>query len=88
MQAVLRENGISLHLLPEKPVLVYREFKLNEDNYIFLADKGKIHANMRLWDNNGTGLHIFSVPDSTVLQDMTMSSDCHNKSVISNLKPK
>ena len=73
MQAVLRENGISLHLLPEKPVLVYREFKLNEDNYIFLADKGKIHANMRLWDNNGTGLHIFSVPDSTVLQDITMS---------------
>ncbi len=73
MQAVLRENGISLHLLPEKPVLVYREFKLNEDNYIFLADKGKIYANMRLWDNNGTGLHIFSVPDSTVLQDITMS---------------
>lgn len=73
MQAVLRENGISLHLLPEKPVLVYREFKLNEDNYIFLEDKGKIYANMRLWDNNGTGLHIFSVPDSTVLQDITMS---------------
>ena len=73
IQAILRKNGISLHVLPEKPILVYREFNLNKDNYILLDDKGKIYADMRLSDNNGTGLHIFSIPDSTVLQDITMS---------------
>ena len=73
MKAVLRDKGISLHMLPENPILVYRKFHLNDENYIFLSDKGRIHADMRLNDDNGTGLQIYSVPDSTVLQDVTVN---------------
>lgn len=73
MEAVLRDNGISLHVLPEEPILAYREFRLNKDNYIFLSDNGRIHADMRLYDEKGTGLQIYSVPDSTSLQDITVS---------------
>ena len=73
MEAVLRDKGISLHMLPEAPILVYRKFQLNKDNYIFLSDKGRIHADMKLYDEKGTGLQIYSVPDSTSLQDITVS---------------
>lgn len=73
LEAVLRDKGISLHVLPEEPILVYRKFRLNKDNYIFLSDKGRIHADMKLYDEKGTGLQIYSVPDSTSLQDITVS---------------
>lgn len=80
LEAVLRDKGISLHVLPEEPILVYRKFRLNKDNYIFLSDKGRIgsadftiHADMKLYDERGTGLQIYSVPDSTSLQDLTVS---------------
>lgn len=80
MEAVLRDKGISLHVLPEEPILIYRKFQLNKDNYIFLSDKGRIgsadftiHADMKLYDERGTGLQIYSVPDSTSLQDVTVS---------------
>lgn len=73
LEAVLREGGISLHVLPEEPILVYRKFQLNKDNYIFLSDKGRIHADMKLYDERGTGLQIYSVADSTSLQDVTVS---------------
>ena len=72
MEAVLREGGISLHVLPEEPILIYRKFRLNKDNYIFLSDKGRLHADMKLQDDNGTGLQIYSVADSTSLQDVTL----------------
>ena len=73
LEAVLREGGISLHVLPEEPILIYRKFQLNKDNYIFLSDKGRIHADMKLYDERGTGLQIYSVADSTSLQDVTLS---------------
>ena len=72
LEAVLREGGISLHVLPEEPVLVYRKFQSNKDNYIFLSDKGRIYADMKLYDERGTGLQIYSVADSTSLQDVTV----------------
>lgn len=73
LEAVLRDKGISLHMLPEEPILIYRKFRLNKDNYIFLSDKGRLHADMKLYDERGTGLQIYSVPDSTSLQDVTVS---------------
>lgn len=72
LKAVLRKEGISVHMLPENPILVYRKFNLNPNNFIFIADNGKIHADMRLWDDKGTGLQIYSVNDSVALQDVTV----------------
>ena len=73
LQAVLRDKGISLHVLPENPILVYRKFQLNKNNYIFFNDEGRIHADMKLYDDRDTGLQIYSVPDSTVMQDITVA---------------
>lgn len=73
IRTALQENGISMHIIPENPILVYRNFNLNKGNYIYLSDEGRIHADISLFDANRTGLRIYSMPDSTVTQDLTIS---------------
>ena len=73
LNAQLEKEGISLHFIPEKPTLVYRPFQLNERNYIFFNNNGKIQANVSLHDDNNSGMHFFSTPDSTVQQDLTLA---------------
>ena len=71
--AHLREQGISLHVFPDHPTLVYRTFHTNPDNYIYLSDQGRIHADLKLYDGRKTGLSFYSSPDSTAQQDLTLS---------------
>ena len=73
VNAQLEKQGVSLRLIPEKPTLVYRPFQLNENNYIFFNNNGKIQANVSLHDENNSGMHFFSTPDSTVQQDLTLA---------------
>lgn len=68
----LQDKGISLHIHPDNPILVYRPFQVNPDNYIYLSDEGRIHANLTLHDENYTGVRFYSVADSTVQQDLTV----------------
>ena len=56
VQADLRRRGIRMRLFPEHPTLVYRPFTVNKDNYIFLTDRGRIHSNLHLHEDEGTGL--------------------------------
>ena len=71
--ANLREKGISLHVVPENPTLVYRTFHANPSNYVYLSDQGRIHADLKLYDGRKTGLSFYSSPDSTAQQDLTLS---------------
>lgn len=73
LKALMRPNGISLHLSPDTPTLVYRPFKVNPDNYIYLSDQGRIHADLQLFDEHHSGLTLYSTPDSLVQQDLTLS---------------
>ena len=70
--AALHKKGISLQVSPNNPTLVYRTFHVNPDNYIYLGDNGRIHADLKLYDDQYTGFHFYSTPDSTVQQDLTL----------------
>lgn len=73
VSADLRRHGIRMKLFPEHPTLVYRPFTVNKDNFIYLADNGRIHARLNLHDDQGTGLTFYTNrEDSTVRQDMTL----------------
>lgn len=50
------KGGISLHITPFNPILVYRKFTVNPDNYIYLRDDGRIMANLSIYDELRTGL--------------------------------
>ena len=70
--AQLKENGIELNLIPKEPTLVYRPFHVNEDNFISINDNGRIEANLGLYNDENAGLHLYSTPDSTVQNDLTL----------------
>lgn len=73
LNAELRRRGIRMKLFPEKPTLVYRPFELNERNYIYLTDKGRFYGNVRLYDEQGTGIHFYTNREDTVAdQEMTV----------------
>ncbi len=73
LMAELRRRGIRLRFFPEEPTLVYRPFTLNERNYIYLTDRGRIFADVRLYDNEGTGISFYTNREDTLAsQDMTV----------------
>ena len=73
VDAALGRRGIRMKLFPENPTLVYRPFKLNERNYIYLADRGRIFGDVRLYDDQGTGIHFYTNREDTIAdQEMTV----------------
>lgn len=73
MTAGLQKKGISLHINPFDPTLVYRKFTVNSDNYIYLRDDGRILADLSIHDEMHTGISLYSTPDSTAQQDLTLT---------------
>lgn len=70
--ANLHNDGLTLNLIPEHPTLVYRPFHVNTDNFLSINDKGRIQANVMLFDEQKSGMHLYSAPDSTVQNDLTL----------------
>ena len=73
VNAALGRRGIRMRFFPEKPTLAYRPFNLNERNYLYLADRGRIYGDVRLYDDRGTGIHFYTNREDTVAnQEMTI----------------
>lgn len=73
-KAEMEQGGLRFHLLPERPVIGYREFKLNSDHFVFLQNNMRLQANVSLTADDGTGVSIYSEDqDSTLLQDLTVT---------------
>lgn len=68
------DSGLSIRLRPKQPILGYKAFALNDDNFIFLGADKKIKAKIDLIAADGTGVKIYSEEqDTTLLQDITVS---------------
>ena len=68
--ASIHEHGVSLHLYGDKPILGYKEFAVNDSNYIYLGDDRRVRADMKLRADDGMGVQIYSNDDNTeALQD-------------------
>lgn len=86
LQAMLQEDGINVHLYPQHPVLAYRNFTVNNDNFVFLGNDKSIRANVDLLADDGTGLKIYGEPkDST--NDITLSVNQVNLAELSTVLP-
>ena len=73
-QAEMVDSGICLHLVPERPTIGYKAFRLNKDNFILLGHKNRVSAHVDLLADDGTGVKLYSEHnDSTSLQDLTVS---------------
>ncbi len=72
--AQMEDEGIRLKLMPDRPTLGYKEFSLNEDNYILLSNNRKVQAKVDLIADDNTGLKLYTEKqDSAMQQDLTVS---------------
>lgn len=87
LQAFLRPKGISVHLSPITPTLLYRTFYANKNNFIFIGDKGSIQADLELYDENRSGLSFHSTPDSVKQQNLNLTLSKINISELRRIIP-
>ena len=72
-EASMEEKGIKVHLLADNPVLGYKTFSVNEDNYLYMGADRRVSAKLQLMAADGTGVHVYSNDENTdALQDMTI----------------
>ena len=73
--ATMQEGGVLFQLMPKRPTLGYKEFNLNDDNFLRLSTDLKLDAKVDLIADDGTGLKVYSEEstDSTLFQDLTVS---------------
>lgn len=69
----VEEQGLRLHLNPLNPILAYRTFTLNPDNYVFLSNERHLEADIDLLADDGTGFKLYTSPNEQSLQDITLS---------------
>lgn len=73
IEASMEENGIKLHILDDEPVLGYKKFVANENNYIFMGTDRRISADMFLKADDGMAVHVYTNDENTeALQDLTV----------------
>ncbi len=66
-------GGMSFGLIPEVSTIAYREFTVNQDNYIALDSDGMLSADIDLVADDKTGIKFYTIPDDTTKQDITLS---------------
>lgn len=72
-EASMEEHGIKVHMLTDDPILGYKKFNVNEDNYIYMGTDRRVSANLMLMADDGTGVHVYSNDENTdALQDITV----------------
>lgn len=87
-QAEMVDSGISVHLVPDRPTLGYKEFALNKDNFVFLGADKKVKAKIDLIADDGMGVKIYSEEsDPSALQDITVSLNRFDLGEITSVLP-
>lgn len=88
VKAEMVDSGISVHLSPYKPLLGYKEFNVNNDNYIFFGRDKRIYAKLDVIADDGTGAKIYSNDENhDMLQDITVSINKFDLSKITSVLP-
>lgn len=72
MSAAMVDDGIQLSLGKKNPILGYKEFKVNDDNYMLLRRDGRVSADLSLRATDGMAVQIYTNDETDALQDLTI----------------
>lgn len=74
LRAQMEKQGVSLHISDKHPIIGFKEFVVNDSNYVYLREDKRVSADVDLRAPDGVGLQLFTNDaDTTVLQDLTLS---------------
>ncbi len=72
--AEMEKEGIRLSFAKQKQIIGYKDFTVNDDNYVFLSKDMRVSADMVLRADDGTGMQIYTDDNNLeALQDITFS---------------
>ena len=77
-------TGVKFHLFPDDPIIAFRPFKLNPDNYVVVRSMKDIEANLRLSGDNNAALWIHSQAESDEMEEVHAELNQIDLGVISN----
>lgn len=84
----LVDDGFRVHLRPLNPIIAYRGFTLNPDNYIYLrTSDAHLDAYVDLIADDGTGFKLYTTPNEEAQQDVTLSVHNFNLGELSSVIP-
>ena len=86
-QIIIEDDGYRVRLHPLNPIIAYRNFSLNEDNYVLFHDDKRVEADVDLLADDGTGFKLYSTPNEDALQDITLSIHDFNVGELSTVLP-
>ena len=72
LKAQMEQGGVRLNLGGIDPVLGYKKFSVNKDNYIFFANDHRLSADVRLSAPDGMGVQVYTNDSTEALQDVTI----------------
>ena len=88
VMAEMLDSGINVHLAPYEPLIGYKTFRLNTDNYLFLGRDNRLSAKVDVIADDGTGVKVYSDDtDPTMLQDLTVSVNRLNLEQVTSVFP-
>ena len=72
--ATAEDDGLALRLSDLSPVIGFKTFNVNKDNYVILTDSGRVQAKLDLIAADGTALQFYTNDDNLdAEQDLTAS---------------
>lgn len=87
VRAQLAARGVNISFFPEQPIIAYRRFDINPDNYIFLDRDKSIRAHVDLKADDGTALQVYTEANDSTKNDITFSVKQLNLGELSEVLP-
>ena len=73
LRADVTDKGINIVFSNIHPIIAYRRFDINEDNFIFLGNDRRVEADVDMLADDGTSAKVFSTPNEEALQDVSVN---------------
>ena len=74
MKAGMADNGMRVSLTSPKAILGYKEYQVNQDNFLYIGRDRRLSADLQMQATDGAGLQLKTEDsDSTSLQNFTLS---------------
>ena len=87
MKIDITEEGIRMMMTPLNPIIAYRRFTLNPDNFVELTRDGRLEALVDLLADDGTGIKLYSIPNEEAKQDLSLNINHLNLGELSMVMP-
>ncbi|MBQ1972855.1 MAG: translocation/assembly module TamB domain-containing protein [Paraprevotella sp.] len=87
VRAEVEEKGLRIKFVPMQPIIAFRNFRLNPDNFVYFSKDSQIEADIDLLADDGTGLKLYSIPNPEALQDLSVSVNSLNLGELSSVLP-